>query len=104
MDSNQPLSEQFRLAAEDWRDKEAAAKLLESTREAWRARKMQIITGSVAAAKRDVEASDWYMKYVEEMLKARGEADKAWVGVQFIQMQFQEWQSAEANRRAEMRL
>ena len=103
MSDNRPLSEQFRLAAEDWRDKEAAAALLEQTKSAWVARKERELGDiPVARAEQIVRASEWYMDYIRHASRARAEANAAWVEVETIKMQFQEWQSAAADRRKEL--
>lgn len=103
--SNQMFSEQFRLAAKDWCEKESAASLLEESKSAVLAQRMSAY-GDVAVnkAERDVKASPEWMDYIERMVTARGAANLAKVKLEFLRMKHWENQGAEANRRAEMRL
>jgi hypothetical protein len=102
---NAPLSEQFRLAAEEWVDADAAANFLEETKGAVLSR-MMAAYGEIAVsrAEMNVKSSDAWMDHLKKMLAAREKAAMLKVKVDYIKMRFQEWQSAEANNRAEMRL
>jgi hypothetical protein len=102
---NAPLSEQFRLAAEEWVDADAAANLLEETKGAVLSRMMAAYGDiAVSRAEMNVKASGAWMDHLQKMLAAREKAALLKVKVDYIKMRFQEWQSAEANNRAEMRL
>jgi hypothetical protein len=102
---NAPLSEQFRLAAEEWVDADSAANLLEETKGAVLSRMMAAYGDiAVSRAEMNVKASDAWMDHLQKMLAAREKAALLKVKVVYIKMRFQEWQSAEANNRAEMRL
>lgn len=103
--SNLPFSEQFRLCAKDWCEKESAASLLEETKSAVLAQKMATY-GDVAVnkAERDVKSSPEWMDYIERMVTARSAANLAKVKLEFIRMKHWENQGAEASKRAEMRL
>jgi len=102
---NAPLSEQFRLAAEEWVDADSAANLLEETKGAVLSRMMAAYGDiAVSRAEMNVKASDAWMDHLQKMLAARKKAALLKVKVDYIKMRFQEWQSAEANNRAEMRL
>jgi hypothetical protein len=59
---------------------------------------------AVSRAEMNVKASDAWMDHLQKMLAAREKAALLKVKVDYIKMRFQEWQSAEANNRAEMRL
>lgn len=103
--SNQMFSEQFRLAAKDWVEKENAASLLEETKSAVLAQRMAAY-GDVAVnkAERDVKSSPEWMDYITKMVDARGAANLAKVKLEFLRMKHWENQGAEATKRAEMRL
>jgi hypothetical protein len=98
-------SEQYRLAALDWADKDNAARLLEDTRSAVLAQRMKALGDIPAAhAKRDVEASPWWHEFITRMVQAKTAANKARIELDYIRMKAMEEQSANANKRAEMRL
>lgn len=102
---NLPFSDQFRTAAEDWADKEAAASLLEEAKSAFLAKRMADL-GDIAVnkAERDVKASPEWTFYIETMCKARQTANTAKVQMEYCRMRFNEWNNEQANKRAEMRL
>ena len=103
--SNQPLSEQYRLAAKDWCDKDAAASLLEETKSAILAQMMTKLGDvPVSHAERDVKSSNVWADHVSKIVGARREANLAKVKVEWIRMRFSEQQSAEATARTEARL
>lgn len=105
MVANTPLSEQFRLAAKDWCQKDAAANLREESKSAVLAR-LIAAQGDlpVNRAETNVKASKEWQDYINEMVQARSDASEAKVKLEWIRMKFNEWQSAEANKRAEMKL
>lgn len=104
-DSNQPWSEQFRLVAKRWVDAEAAASLLEDTKSAVLAEKVQGHSDKpVNRAEALVKASPEWKDHVTKIVNARKEANRLKVQMEFIRMKFNEWQSANATKRAEMRL
>jgi hypothetical protein len=103
--SNLPLSEQYRLIAKKWVDAKAAADLLEESKTAVLSQRM-IALGeqTVSKAEMTVKASTEWHEYLNEMIEARKKANMLKVQLEYIQMQFSEWQSSEATRRAEMKL
>jgi len=103
--SNLPLSEQYRLIAKKWVDAKAAADLLEESKTAVLSQRM-IALGepTVSKAEMAVKASTEWHEYLTEMIEARKKANMLKVQLEYIQMQFSEWQSSEATRRAEMKL
>jgi hypothetical protein len=105
MDSNLPLSEQYRIVAKAYVDADSAASLLEETKSAVLAR-MMLAMGDmpVSRAEMQVKASSDWSEFVTNMVKAREKAAFLKVKLEFIRMKFHEWQSIEASRRAEMRL
>ena len=103
--SNSPISEQFRLAAKEWVEADTAANLLEETKSAVLS-EMMLQQGDVAVsrAEMNVKASPAWTQHIEKMVKARNAANMLKVKMEWLRMRFNEWQSAEASKRAEMRL
>lgn len=105
MDSNLPLSEQFRIIAKKWVEADSAASILEETKSAVLSQRMAALGDMpVSKAEMTVKASPEWSDHVTEMVKAREQASLLKVQLEYIRMKFSEWQSAEATRRAEMRL
>lgn len=105
MNANAPLSEQFRLAAKDWVDKDSAASMLEETKSAVLSQRMAAL-GDMAVSKAElaVKASPEWHEFVEGMVRARTSANLAKVKLEWIRLKFNEWQSEAATKRAEMKL
>ena len=105
MNSNQPLSEQYRLIAKQWVAADSVASLLEETKSAVLA-KMMTREGNlpVSRAEMNVKASTAWQLFIESMVKARSEAALLKVQLEYVRMRFSEQQSEEASKRAEMRL
>lgn len=103
--SNLPLSEQYRLIAKKWVDAKAAADLLEESKTAVLSQRM-MATGEQTISKSEmvVKSSPEWQEYLSQMVEARQKANMLKVQLEYIQMQFSEWQSSEATRRAEMKL
>lgn len=103
--SNEPLSEHFRLVAKKWIDADAAASILEETKSAFLAQRMaEQGDVPVSRAEMAVKASNEWRSYVTEMVEARKKAALLKAQLEYIRMQFNEQQSFEATRRAEMKL
>ena len=105
MNENLPISEQYRLIAKKYVDADSAATLLEECKSAILA-KMMAARGDmpVSKAEMQVKASDEWSDYIGKMVRARERAALLKAQMTYIQMKFQEWQSDNATRRAEMRL
>ena len=105
MSDNLPISEQYRLIAKRWVDADSAANLLEETKSAVLAR-MMTARGDmpVSKAEMQVKASEEWSDYVTKTVGARREAALLKVQLEFIRMKFMEHNSADATRRAEMKL
>lgn len=103
--TNQPLSEQYRIVAKKWVDAKAAADILEESKTAVLSQRM-IASGEATVSKAEmlVKASQEWQDYLSNMVEARKKANLLKVQLEYIQMQFSEWQSSEATRRAEMKL
>jgi hypothetical protein len=105
MDSNLPLSEQFRIVAKKWVDADSAASILEESKSAFLSRCMaELGDMPVSKAEMTVKASKTWTDYITEMVEARKKAALLKVQLEYIRMQFSEWQSHAATRRAEMKL
>lgn len=103
--SNQEWSEQYRLAAKDWVQKDSAASLLEETKSAYLAQLMTRLGDvPVSHAERSVKSSEEWSEFVTRMVKAREAANLARVRCEYLRMKFGEWNSFEATKRAEMKL
>ena len=103
--SNLPISEEYRIVAKQWVDAEAAASLLEDTKSAVLAQKMAALGDMpVSKAEMQVKASDDWYEFVDSVVEARKKANLLKVQLEYIRMRSAEWQSAEASKRAEMRL
>jgi DNA polymerase III gamma/tau subunit len=109
LNSNQPLSEQFRLLAKQWVALDAAASLLEKTKDAQLSSMVAAVIGANPklahnAAERTVKESPEWKETVEAIVEARRKANLAKVAVEYIRMRHSENQSYEATKRAEMKL
>ena len=105
MDSDIPLSEQYRIVAKAWVDADAAANILEETKSAVLAR-MMLGCGDMPVSRAEMQikgSTDW-LEFITAMVDARKKAALLKVKLEYIKMKFHEWQSITASRRAEMRL
>ena len=99
------ISEEFRIIAKKWVEADAAANMLEESKSAVLA-KMISAQGDmpVNRAETRVKSSSEWSDYIKSMVDARERASLLKVQLEFIRMRFSEWQSHEANKRAEMKL
>lgn len=103
--SNLPWSEQYRIVAKEYVALKAAADLLEECKSATLAKRMSDLGDMpVSRAEMQVKASDEWADYLRSMVTAREQAELKRVHLKYIEMKFQEWSSANATQRAEMRL
>jgi len=108
-DQDKPISEQFRLVAKKFVEHDKAARLLEECKSATLSQKIQDHiekNGDMPhnQAEREVKASkDWH-NYLHEMVNERSEANLKKVQLEFIRMQFTEWQMNTATARDERKL
>jgi hypothetical protein len=99
------ISEQFRLAAKDWVEKDSAANMLEETKSAILSQRMAALGDMpVSKAEMAVKASEEWRDFIERMVSARTAANLAKMKMEFIRMRFSEWQSKEATARAERKM
>lgn len=105
MTSDWPVSEQYRIAAKRWVELDGAARMLEESKTSVLSQRMKALGDRPAAhAERDVKASDEWCEYVKQMVEARTQANLARVKLKYLEMKFAEWQSGDANLRAERKL
>jgi hypothetical protein len=103
--SNQPWSEQFRVIAKEWVDLDKAATLLEETKSLVLSQRIKAL-GDMPhnRAEAQVKASPEWHDHVTKLVEARSAANLKKVQMEYLRMKFSEWQSENANKRAEMRL
>jgi hypothetical protein len=102
---NEPLSEQFYKAAQEWVGLEAAASLLEDTKSSVLSQRMGMLGDmAVNKAEMEVKRSLFWQDHLVTINEARQKANFAKVRVDYMRMRFNEWQSTEANARVEARL
>ncbi len=105
MSNNLPISEEYRIVAKNWVDAEAAASMLEDTKSAVLSQKMMALGDMpVSKAEMQVKASDDWFDFIHSTVEARKKANLLKVQLEYIRMRSSEWASAEASKRAEMRL
>lgn len=105
MGANSTWSEQFRVVAKEWVSLDRAATLLEETKTLVLSQRIKAL-GDMAhnKAEAEVKASDEWLDHVTRMVEARSGANLKKVQMEYLRMKFQEWNSENANRRAEMKL
>lgn len=106
---NLPWSEQFRIVAKQWCDADAAASLLEDSKSAFLSARIQEMIEkdpkiALNKAEATVKAADYWEDWIKGMVEARKKANLLKVQMEYLRMKFNEWQSENANKRAEMRL
>lgn len=103
--SNEPWSEQFRIAATRHAELEAAASMLEECKTAILEQRKSAL-GDIPDAKstRLVKSDRAWEDYIKKMVDARKAANLAKVECEYIRMKYWEEQSANANARTEMRM
>ena len=105
INGNAPISERYRLAADEWVKLVGAARLLEETKTAVLSQMMASLGDMpVSRAELTVKSTDDWKEFVTEMVKARTAANEQKVKVEYLRMQFAEWNSNEANARIERKL
>ena len=103
--NDKPLSELYRMAAEEWVDLDHSARLLEDTKSSILAQWMTDHGDiPVSRAEAKVKASDDWLRLVEDTVTARTKANKAKIQCDYLRMRFSEEVSREATSRAERRI
>lgn len=107
--TNLPFSEQYRLIAKAWTEEEAAALMLEKTKDVVYSQMVNRVLENTPAlsmtrAERIVTASPEWADYVKKMVEQRKAANLKRVQMNYLDMKFREQMSSEASARAESRL
>lgn len=97
-----PISESFRIVARQWVEADKAANILEECKSAVLSQLM-LAKGEMPVSKAEMQskASPEWTEYLDKMVAARADANLRKVQMEFIRMQFSEWQSSDANARRE---
>jgi len=105
MRNERPQSEVYREAAMRWADLDAAARMLEETKSVVLSQRMKEY-GDIPVSKAElyVKASPFWDDFIRKMVRAKTEANKARIEMEFCKMQAWEQNSKEAYERAEMRM
>lgn len=107
---DRPISEQWRVVAAKWVELDAAARLLEETKTAVLAQKVNAYRisqgGNVPynACEAAVKGSDDWLEFLHSMVDAKTRANRARVEKDFLAMKFDEWRSLNANARQERKM
>lgn len=105
MRNDNPISEQYRIAALDWVQMDAASRLLEEGKSAFIAQQIDKM-GDMPHAKADrmVRASKQYADYIKNMVNAKTAANRQKIELDYLKMRHMENVSSEANARSERKL
>ena len=105
MGNDEPISEQYRLAARDWVEMDAAARMLEEGKTTYLAQQMARLGDiPVSKAEREVKSSPEWADYIKKMVNAKTAANRQRVELDFLKMRHMERTSEEANARSERKL
>ena len=102
---NRSWADKYRHAGETWADLENAAQLLEDCKGVVMAQR-QTAYGDIPVnrAEQAVKASPDWEEYVRSCVEARHQANLAKIRLEAIKMEFTEWNSQQANERAEFKM
>lgn len=105
-EKERPISEEFRIAAKEWVEQDKAARLLDELKTVTLAQmktNLMAERGDMpdAKAERLAKSSKEWEEYIRAMVDAKAAANLARVKMQWIELRFHEWQSADANARRE---
>jgi hypothetical protein len=105
MRNDVPVSEQYRLAARDWVDMDAAARMLDEGKTTYLAQQKAKL-GDVpdSKAERMVKSSPEWADYIKKMVNTKTAANRQRVELDYFKMLHMERTSAEANSRSERKL
>lgn len=105
MSNEFPLSEEFRIAGNDWAEKEYIASLLEDTKSNIMAQKIATLGDMpINRAEQTIKATQEWLDYIKKIVDARKAANLAKINMEFMKLKYHEAQSREATARAESRL
>lgn len=105
MSNTRPQSELYREASLRWSDLDAAARMLEEGKSAVLAQRMtQLGDMPVSKAEMAVKASEFWSDYIKKMVRAKTEANKAKIEVDYLRMKFWEQSQDRADERFTARM
>lgn len=96
--NKRPQSELYREAATRWSDLDAAARLLEETKTAvFSQRVTELLRDfphySLSKAEQSIKGSDHWLEYLDKMVRARTQANRAKIEVEYVRMKH--WEEAQ---------
>ena len=100
-----PVSEQYRLAAKEWVEMDAAARMLEEGKTTYLAQQKAAL-GDIPDSKAEklVKASPQWADYIKKMVNTKTVANRQRVELDYLKMRHMERTSEEANNRSERKL
>lgn len=104
MDRIDEFVERYRLTSEEWARLDGEARRLEEMRKPVLGELVNQADGPVARAEHAAYASEHYRRHVEAMVKARTTANIARAEKDAAEMRFEAWRTANATKRAQMRI
>ena len=105
MRNDVPVSEQYRLAAQEWVAMDAAARMLEEGKTTYLAQQKAALGDMPdSKAERIVKSSPQWADYIKKMVNAKTAANRQKVELDYLKMRHMENTSAEANARSERKL
>jgi|SRR5215467_5813142 len=104
-----PISEQYRVLAEQWSDLDAAATIMEELKSTTlEQRKTELLKSNPGLAEnkaeRHVKSSPEWEQYIRSMCVKRAAANKVKQKLEYLRMRHREWIGKNADARQEMRL
>jgi hypothetical protein len=104
MSNRRPQSELYREAASRWTDLDSAARMLEESKTAVFSQKVNELLRdfpqySMAKAEARIKGGDEWQQYIDRMVRARTEANRAKIAVEFERMRFWEQSQDRADER-----
>jgi len=105
MRNDMPISEQYRLAAREWVEMDAAARMLEEGKTTYLAQQKAAL-GDMPDSKAEklVKASPQWADYIKKMVNTKTVANRQRVELDYLKMRHMERTSEEANNRSERKL
>ncbi|MGL5736010.1 MAG: hypothetical protein ACRCYS_14180 [Beijerinckiaceae bacterium] len=105
MRNDMPVSEQYRLAAREWVEMDAAARMLEEGKTTYLAQQKAAL-GDIPDSKAEklVKASPQWADYIKKMVNTKTVANRQRVELDYLKMRHMERTSEEANARSERKL
>lgn len=109
MSNRRPQSELYREAASRWADLDSAARMLEESKTAVFSQMVNSLLSefpqySMAKAEAKMKGTDAWQQYIDRMVRARTEANRAKIAVEYERMRFWEQSQDRADERYTARM